>query len=64
MERNDNSQRLKYKIRRNPVWIMWINDVVPFRWDALYTFGPYESKEEIAEKIGFQSPDIKENYKA
>ena len=48
MERNDDSQRLKYKIR----------------WDALYTFGPYESKEEIAKKIGFQSPVIKENYKA
>ena len=40
---------------------VFLNEVVPFRWDTLYTFGPYESREEIAKKIGFQSPDIKEN---
>lgn len=38
-----------------------LNEVIPFEWDTLYTFEPYQSKAEIAENIGFQSNDIKEN---
>ena len=38
-----------------------LNDVVPFEWDTLYTFGPYQSKKEIEKTIGFKSADIKEN---
>lgn len=38
-----------------------INEVIPFKWDAVYTFGPYTSKEDIESVIGFRSPDIKEN---
>lgn len=38
-----------------------LNEVIPFEWDTVYTFEPYQSKAEIAEIIGFQSNDIKEN---
>lgn len=41
--------------------IVSLNEVIPFEWDSLYTFEPYQSKTEIAEIIGFQSNDIKEN---
>ena len=41
--------------------IVCLNEVIPFEWDTLYTFEPYQSKAEIAEIIGFQSNDIKEN---
>lgn len=40
---------------------VFLNEVIPFEWDTLYTFEPYQSKAEIAEIIGFQSNDIKEN---
>ena len=38
-----------------------LNAVVPFSWDTLYAFGPYQSREEIEEIIGFHSSAIKEN---
>ena len=38
-----------------------LNDVVPFEWDAVYTFSPYTSEEEIEEIIGFKSRDIVAN---
>ena len=38
-----------------------LNELVPFRWDTLYTFPAYTGKEEIAEIIGFESRDIKSN---
>ena len=39
-----------------------LNEVVPFAWDAVYTFAPYTSKEEIEAAIGFRSPAIRETY--
>lgn len=30
-------------------------------WDTPYTFGAYQSKDEIEDIIGFQSADIREN---
>lgn len=36
------------------------NAVVPFAWDAVYTFEPYLSKAEMAEIIGFNSSSLKE----
>lgn len=39
-----------------------LNEVVPFAWDAVYTFAPYTSKEEIEAVIGFRSPVIRETY--
>lgn len=57
-----NNQKLKHSIcsldNRKSVSL---NDVIPFEWDTLYTFEPYESKTEIEKIIGFQSADIKEN---
>ena len=38
-----------------------LNDVVPFEWDAVYTFSPYTSEEEIEKAIGFKSRDIVAN---
>ena len=38
-----------------------LNEVVPFEWDAVYTFSPYTSEEEIEEIIGFKSRDIVAN---
>lgn len=38
-----------------------LNGTIPFAWDRVYTVGPYTSKEEIAEIIGFDSPAIQEN---
>lgn len=57
-----NNQKLKKSIGSlDDNKIVSLNEVIPFEWDFLYTFEPYQSKEEIAEIIGFQSNDIKEN---
>ena len=57
-----NNQKLKKSIcSLDDNEIVSLNEVIPFEWDALYTFEPYQSKAEIAEIIGFQSNDIKEN---
>ncbi len=37
-----------------------LNKVVPFPWDAAYTFPPYTSKEEIEKALGFSSASIRE----
>ncbi len=34
--------------------------IVPFAWDAVYTFEPYLSKAEMAEIIGFKSGALRE----
>lgn len=39
---------------------MTLNEVVPFAWDAVYTFAPYTSKEQIEAEIGFRSNRIRE----
>ncbi|MDE5596742.1 MAG: hypothetical protein K2J04_02805, partial [Lachnospiraceae bacterium] len=57
-----NNQKLKKSISSlDDSKIVSLNEVIPFEWDSLYTFEPYQSKAEIAEIIGFQSNDIKEN---
>lgn len=38
-----------------------INEIVPFDWDAVYTFSPYADKAEIEKTIGFHSTSVKEN---
>ena len=38
-----------------------LNDVVPFEWEAVYTFSPYTSEEEIEKAIGFKSRYIVAN---
>ena len=40
--------------------IVSLNAVVPFAWDAVYTFEPYLSKAEMAEIIGFNSRTLSE----
>ncbi len=37
-----------------------INEVVPFDWDAVYSFEPYTSKKDIEAKIGFKSSFVYE----
>ena len=37
-----------------------LNAVVPFAWDAVYTFEPYLSKAEMAKIIGFSSGSLRE----
>ena len=37
-----------------------LNEVVPFEWDTVYTFAPYETKENIEKTIGAKSSSIKE----
>lgn len=37
-----------------------LNEVVPFEWDTVYTFKPYETKENIEKVIGTKSSSIKE----
>ncbi|HCA30750.1 MAG TPA: hypothetical protein DEP23_14960, partial [Ruminococcaceae bacterium] len=56
-----NNQKLENSIRSIDNQTVQLNDVIPFEWDTLYTFGAYSSKEEIEDIIGFKSADIKEN---
>ena len=37
-----------------------LEEIIPFEWDEVYTFATYKSRAEIAETIGFDSPEIKE----
>lgn len=37
-----------------------LNDLVPFAWDALYAFGPYEPESAIREMIGVDGGNISE----
>lgn len=43
----------------NVEWVT-LDEVVPFKWEKVYTFTPYTSKEEIEEVIGFSSSSITE----
>ena len=38
-----------------------LNELVPFEWDEVYTFGPYTSKEEIQSIIRLDSDAVKES---
>lgn len=37
-----------------------LEEAVPFDWEAVYSFEPYTSREEIAWTMGFDSPEISE----
>lgn len=39
-----------------------LEEVVPFAWDAVYVFEPYESEENIAKTLGFDSMEIHESW--
>lgn len=56
-----NNQKLQNSVQSIGSEMVQLNDVVPFEWDFLYTFDPYQSKEEIEKLVGFKSADIKEN---
>lgn len=57
-----NNNKLEHSIKSIDVEVIKLNEVVPFDWDAVYTFEPYASKESIEKIVGFKSADIKENY--
>lgn len=56
-----NNQKLKNSVQSIDSETVQLNDVVPFECDFLYTFDPYQSKEEIEKIVRFKSADIKEN---
>lgn len=56
-----NNYKLASSVKSIDTKTVLLNEVVPFEWSALYTFGPYQSKREIEETIGLKSVDIKEN---
>ena len=56
-----NNQRLKNSLKSIDSELVQLNDVVPFEWDTVYTFEPYQSKESIEKVVGFKSRDIKAN---
>ena len=56
-----NNQKLENSVKSIHSDTVKLNEVVPFNWDAVYTFEPYVSKESIEEIVGFKSADIKEN---
>ena len=35
-----------------------LNEIVPFKWDKVYTFGPYTTKSFIEDEIGIKSNSI------
>jgi len=39
---------------------VFLNDIAPFEWDTVYTFGPYTSREVIEKVIGIKSNAISE----
>lgn len=57
----DNNQKLERAVKSVNSETVQLNEVIPFEWDAVYTFAPYMGKEEIEEVVGFKSADIKEN---
>lgn len=57
-----NNRMLQKEIRAIPAETaeVALNDIVPFEWDELYTFGPYTSKETIEQTIRLSSKSITE----
>lgn len=55
-----NDNRLEDAVRNLSAETITLEDLVPFEWDIVYTFAPYTSREDIADAIGFDSPEIKE----
>lgn len=56
-----NNQKLEKAMKSIDSETVRLNDIVPFQWDAVYTFEPYQSKESIEKTIGFKSAAVKEN---
>ncbi len=56
-----NNQKLESSIKAIGGQTVKLNEIIPFEWDRVYTFGPYQSKESIEDIIGFESADIKAN---
>ncbi|MFV0315172.1 MAG: hypothetical protein ACK5I7_08735 [Anaerotignum sp.] len=56
-----NNQKLESSMKSIHSETVKLNEVIPFEWDSLYTFKPYESRENIEEVIGFKSAYIEEN---
>lgn len=55
-----NNYRLKHRIHQVSKTEVTLNEIVPFEWDAVYTFAPYTTRSEIEEIIGFKSNAIQE----
>lgn len=55
-----NNRKLKENILSAPQQTVTLHHLTPFEWDAVYTFSPYTSKEEIEDAIGFSSISIEE----
>ena len=56
-----NIQTLKKDSQNRNVLIKNIGDITDFKWDYVYSFEPYTSKENIEKAIGFKSDKIKES---
>lgn len=56
-----NNAKLKKAMRAVATQTVQLNEVVPFAWDSVYTFGPYQSKADMEALIGFKTAAIKEN---
>ncbi len=55
-----NNQKLKQAVMSVKSDTVSLNETVPFTWDAVYTFAPYITKNEIEKIIGFKSNSIQE----
>lgn len=51
---------LKRAMSQAPEGEVTLNQIVPFAWDAAYTFPPYTSKAEMEQTLGFSSASIRE----
>ncbi|WMJ83657.1 hypothetical protein ACS3UN_11375 [Oscillospiraceae bacterium LTW-04] len=55
-----NNHRLKRALTSLDAQTVTLNEVVPFRWDVVYTFDAYLSKGEMEKIIGFKSANLQE----
>lgn len=55
-----NNNRLNREVTAINSGVVTLNEIVPFEWDAVYTFEPYANKEQIEAIIGFKSNSIRE----
>ena len=57
-----NNQKLDNSLNSITGDTVKLNEVVPFEWDAVYTFESYISKGDMEKIIGFQSSGLEENH--
>ncbi len=55
-----NNARLRGAIADTDSSTVRLNELTPFEWDALYTFAPYTSVQEIESAVGASSPTIRQ----